>query len=105
MSAKHQAFEEALSRIVSQLKEAGAKKIILFGSLGRGKVRSASDIDILAIFDDGDNFKSRIRRLYNTIESDVDFDLLPYGRDEFERVRTRSLFRRILNEGRVVYEA
>jgi len=39
------------------------------------------------------------------LESPVDFDLLAYNEEEFERIKGRSLFRHILKEGKVIYEA
>ena len=105
MKANKENLDRALSDIVNQLKQLEAKKIILFGSLSRGRVRVGSDIDLLVLFDDKDHFKSRIRKLYSVIESDVDFDLLPYNEEEFERVKNRTLIRHILKEGKVLYEA
>ena len=105
MKADINHLHEILSDLVEQLKQLGAKKIILFGSLSRGQVRIGSDIDLLVFFDDQDHFKTRMRRLYSVLESDADFDLLAYNREEFERIKHRSLFRHILKEGKVLYEA
>jgi len=40
------AFKEDIRRAVEILKESGCTDIFLFGSLGEGKVRDGSDIDI-----------------------------------------------------------
>lgn len=40
------AFQEDIRRAVEILKESGCTDIFLFGSLGEGKVRDGSDIDI-----------------------------------------------------------
>lgn len=40
------AFQKDISRAIEILKESGCKDIFLFGSLGEGKVRDGSDIDI-----------------------------------------------------------
>jgi len=77
MRADRENPEKSPSDIIEQLKRLPAKKIVLFGSLGRGRVRAGSDIGLLVLFDDRDHFKSRMKRLYSVIESDVDFDVLP----------------------------
>jgi len=97
-------LEKELLKISEDLKRLGAKKIVLFGSLARGEPRLSSDIDLLAIFEDNDHFKNRMRKIYSEIESEVDFDILAYNREEYERVKDRSLFRRIAKEGKVIYE-
>lgn len=40
------AFKEDIRRAVKILKESGCTDIFLFGSLGEGKIRDGSDIDI-----------------------------------------------------------
>jgi len=94
-----------LEQIVSQLRAMGARRIILFGSRARGCARQGSDIDLLVIMDDGRTFKERMRDIYAHLETDADVDILAYSPEEFERVRNRSFFRRILAEGKVLYEA
>lgn len=91
--------------IIEQLKDLGAKKILLFGSLARDQLRLGSDVDIIALFDDGDSFKNRIRRLYENLEYTCDLTLFPYNFEEFERLKDRSFFRHVLKEAEVVYEA
>jgi predicted nucleotidyltransferase len=105
MQVDRELLQNELDKIVEGLKKLGARKIVLFGSLARGEPRLSSDIDLLAIFEDADNFKSRMRRVYSEIESRADFDILAYNRQEYERVKDRSLFRNIAREGKVLYEA
>jgi predicted nucleotidyltransferase len=94
-----------LEQIVGQLRAMGARRIILFGSQARGRTRRGSDIDLLVIMDDGRTFKERRRDIYARLETDADVDILAYSPEEFERIRGRSFFRRILAEGKVIYEA
>ncbi len=94
-----------LEQIVRQLRDMGARRIILFGSRARGRARRGSDIDLLVIMDDGRTFKERMRDIYARLETDADVDILAYSPEEFERVRRRSFFQRILKEGQVLYEA
>ncbi|MCX7855017.1 MAG: nucleotidyltransferase domain-containing protein [Anaerolineae bacterium] len=94
-----------LEEIVRQLREMGACRIILFGSRARGRARRESDIDLLVIMDDDRTFKERMREIYARLETDADVDILAYSPEEFERIRNRSFFRRVLAEGKVLYEA
>lgn len=94
-----------LEQVVDQLRAMGARRIILFGSRARGRARQGSDIDLLVIMDDGRTFKERMREIYARLETDADVDILAYSPEEFERVRNRSFFRRVLAEGKVLYEA
>ncbi len=105
MRADKKFFERELEKIVKGLKKLGAKKIILFGSLARQEPRVDSDIDLLAIFDDKDNFKNRMQKVYSEITAQIDFDILAYNLEEYEKIRHRSLFRAIEKEGKVLYEA
>jgi len=98
-------LETELEKIVRGLKKLGARKIVLFGSLARGNPRLMSDIDLIAIFKDNDHFKTRMQKVYSEIEAKVDFDILAYNEQEFERVKDRSFFRRIAREGKVLFEA
>jgi len=98
------ALKEALNSLLIQLRRFPVKKAILFGSVARGKVKTSSDLDLLVIFDDGEDFKSRMKKLYEAIELPVDFDLLAYSEKEFERLKERPFFRHILKEGKVIYE-
>ncbi len=104
-SAQKENITKELQRVIDQLKEMGAKKIILFGSLGKGEARLGSDIDLLALFQDKDNFKNRMKRVYDRIDCAEAIDLLVYSFEEFERIKERPFFRHILSHGRVIYEA
>lgn len=44
--------KEIKERVISFLKECGAKKISIFGSYVRGEATSESDLDIIAEFDE-----------------------------------------------------
>lgn len=104
-SAQKENITKELQRVIGQLKDMGAKKIILFGSLAKGEEGLGSDIDLLALFQDKDNFKNRMKWVYDKIECAEAFDLLVYNFDEFERIKEKPFFRHILSYGRVIYEA
>ncbi len=64
-----------LDDIVSQLKNKGAEKIILFGSLLSGDVWSGSDIDLLVVMPSNKLGKAWRKEL----ERDVALDLLVFN--------------------------
>jgi len=106
LSAKRKKeIKREVEKVVTQLKKLGAKKIILFGSLAKGNLRVGSDIDLVALFEDQDTFKSRMRRIYAQIDCTEDVDILTYNFQEFERIKKRAFFRHVLKEGKVIYEA
>lgn len=102
MKADKKKLEKELFNIVSQLKNMGAKKLILFGSLARGQVRLASDIDLIAIFDDDRNFKERMKFVYSQLNSGEGVDILTCSFREFEKVKNRPFFKNILSYGRII---
>lgn len=102
MRADKRKLEKELGSIVSQLKNMGAKKLILFGSLARGSVRLGSDIDLIALFDDNSTFKERMRLVYSKLDSRESVDILAYSFSEFDRIKNRPFFRQILSYGRVI---
>jgi predicted nucleotidyltransferase len=98
-------LEAELERIVAQLPGLGVRRVILFGSLARGGVRGASDVDLILIADSGEPFVERGARFYRALVPAVAMDLLVYTPEEFDAMRDRPFFRRALAEGRVLYEA
>ena len=52
----------AAHRAAAQLIDAGAGRVLLFGSVARGTAAEGSDIDLVAIFDDLGDYSTRSRR-------------------------------------------
>ena len=52
----------AARRAAAQLIDAGAGRVLVFGSVARGEAAEGSDIDLVAIFDDLGDYSSRARR-------------------------------------------
>ena len=99
-------LNDELRRIVSLLDKTGVKKVILFGSLATGKVSSSSDIDLIVIKETEERFLDRLESLYKDLAPSVATDLLCYTPEEVEDMRKWSHFmKRVLEEGRVLYEA
>ena len=81
-------------------------KIILFGSAGRGDLKTANDLDFLIIKDDVPFYGiDRMRELDEIIDRNMAADMLVYRSAEFnDRVALGDPFiRTILKEGRVLY--
>lgn len=97
-------LEAEVQNLLKQLQALGAVKVILFGSLARGRISLFSDIDLLAIFDQARPARELTRWVYENIRSREAVDILAYSREEFERRRERPFLRRIVQEGKVLYE-
>ncbi len=99
-------LESELPKIVERLKAIGAKKIILFGSLARGDVGPASDIDLIVVLDAPGRFLDRLGIVYEAMLPSVGVDAIAYTSDEFDELsQTRPFVRQAVAEGRVLHEA
>ena len=103
MRADKQKLEGELSRIVESLKQLGAQRIILFGSLARGRIRVSTDIDLIAVFDDQMTFKERMKHVYSHLDAREAVDILAYNEDESEQIRNKPSFRHVLRNARALY--
>jgi uncharacterized protein len=101
-SAKDLSFEVAIQRIVAELQP---EKIILFGSRARGDARENSDYDVLVIAN-GDSHELARRASRVLRGRRFALDLLALSRSHIEqRLTSSTLLRRIMTEGKVLYEA
>ncbi|MDI7269498.1 MAG: nucleotidyltransferase domain-containing protein [Myxococcota bacterium] len=99
MEAEAQRLAEALGRL-------GALEVILFGSRARGKPRTHSDIDLLAVMpcDPSWTFARRLAEIGALVDPRFATDLLVYTPEEFARLReTRSFVRDVEAHGRVLF--
>lgn len=97
-------LEKEIQRLVEQLKDLGAVKVILFGSLARGQISLFSDIDLLVLFEDGRSSRELTKWVYRKLQASEAIDVLAYNQRSFETMQHRAFIRHILNEGRVLYE-
>lgn len=98
-------LETELGRILDILKTLDIEKVILFGSLVSNNISSTSDIDLVIIQKTEKRFLERLEDIYTVIKPRVAVDILVYTPEEFEKLQEESSFvRRILKEGRVLYE-
>jgi len=100
-----QALEESLRRAIEVLSGIPeVERVILFGSYARGRRDLLTDLDLLVVMRTGLPFLERQKFLYSLLPLGVDADILCYTPEEVEGAKDRPFFRRILQEGIVVYE-
>lgn len=80
-------------------------KIILFGSLGSGKIKEWSDIDLIIIKNTDKSFYERIKEILLLLRPKVGMDIFVYTPEEFNEMKERLFIKEeVLRKGRVVYE-
>lgn len=98
-------LQEALSVIIQQLKQMGAIKIVLFGSLVSDKVSLGSDLDILVIMPKSQPGKYWLKKIYTEIARKVACDFFVFNEDEYKAEKAKNFFLKGINKkGKVVYE-
>jgi predicted nucleotidyltransferase len=98
-------LESELEKISRSLQEMGARKIIVFGSMAEGHIRSSSDLDLLAIMPAQMSGKKWMGKIYEEIDRQVDSDILAFTEEELEKALPVSRFlRNVLASGKVIYE-
>ena len=104
--AYQRALQETLSHLVTLLSaDPTVERLILFGSYARGRADLLTDLDLVVIQKSELNFLARMVELYRRIGPlPVDADILVYTPEEWEIVRDMPFGRRILQEGKVLYE-
>jgi len=80
------------------------KQVILFGSHARGTATRKSDYDIIIIQDSAERFFDRYNSfndLYPILDNNA--DILIYTPSEWESVKNRNFFKKILQEAQTLY--
>lgn len=103
-ATREKELTEELNRIIKQLININVQKVILFGSLATGNITMGSDIDCIALFDDNNTFKNRMKATYQHIDSREGIDILAYNFAEFNRLKDTPFFKHIQEHSKVVYE-
>ncbi|MCG0278500.1 MAG: nucleotidyltransferase domain-containing protein [Thermanaeromonas sp.] len=96
-------LEEELNRMVLELRELGAEKIILFGSYARGRSDMFTDLDLIVILNTSLPFVERIGYVYSKLAPRVATDILIYTPEEWQKMKDRPFIQQALAEGRVIY--
>ena len=95
-----------LERAVSELKDMGAERIVLVGSMADGDTGPFSDIDLLVVMRTHEPFLDRLRAAYERILPRVAMDILIYTPEELEEMWASSSFiRHALRKGKVLHAA
>lgn len=97
-------LEKCLDFIVVQLKNMGALRVILFGSLLRGNVDLNSDLDLFVIMPSTKTGKEWMKEIYQKVERKVSSNIIVYNREEFEEKLPSSSFLQNVIKGKVIYE-
>ncbi len=81
-------------------------KALLFGSLAQGKGTKRSDVDLLIVMDSDKRFFYRYEdfyEVYDMLKGNA-VDMLIYTPEELDKISSRSFIKKILSEGKVIYE-
>ena len=99
-------LERALEQIIAWLPSTDVQLAVLFGSLARGTVGPASDIDLPFVRPTSQRFVRRADDLADVLDVPVGVDLLVYTPEEFACLRTQNpMIRQALATGKVIYAA
>lgn len=104
-NAHVQLLHDEIQRLTRELKSLGAKRVVLFGSMAKGRADLRTDIDLLVVMESADDFVIRTAALYRRLKPKAATDILAYTPDEFDRIRDRPFIRKALNEGVVLHAA
>jgi len=96
-------IEKTLNLIVKKLKDK-VERISIFGSVARGEAGIFSDLDILIIMETNKPFLKRLEEIYSILEISVDVDIICYTPEEFEQLKKKGFFKKILQEEKVIYD-
>lgn len=97
-------LQRALESIVAELKEMGAQKIILFGSLASGDVDVNSDLDLFVLMPSAKTGKDWTDIIYSTVEKRVASHIIAFNQDEFRKELLTNCFLENILKGKVLYE-
>jgi predicted nucleotidyltransferase len=98
-----QLLKGSMEKVLTSLSDK-VERISLFGSYAKGVSDLFTDLDILIIMNTNRPFVERIKEVYSALSLPVDVDLLCYTAEEFERIKNRGFFKKILAEEVVLYE-
>lgn len=93
-----------VERLTAELCGLGAKKIVLFGSMARGRLDLFTDIDLLVVMDSDLPFVERSSWVYRKLMPRVDADIMVYTEEEFEALKEGPFLKKALAEGVIQYE-
>lgn len=106
LEKRRKKLEEELARAVDALREMGAERVVLIGSMTRDPINPLGDIDLVVIMRTDKRFLDRLKEVYSRIQPRVAMDILVYTPEEFEELGDSSPFlSHALKGGRVLHVA
>lgn len=96
-------LKKSLEKVIEKL-SGKVEKISIFGSYPKKEPDLFMDLDILIIMNTKKNFLERLKEIYSLLHLPVDMDILCYTPEEFEKIKERPFFKKILAEELVLYE-
>jgi uncharacterized protein len=106
MGEESRELEKIRTQLTPALRELGVEKAILFGSTSRGTGSRKSDIDLLLVVKTEDRFFDRYQKfekIYPKLKG-RSVDMLIYTPSELKKIEGRTFIRKILKEGKIIYE-
>ncbi len=99
-------FEEIKETLRPFFLKRGVQKAVLFGSLATGKGSKKSDLDLMIVKETEKRFFDRFEEFAEIHEliKDRAIDLLIYTPEELQSISHRFFVKRILQEGKILYE-
>jgi len=97
-------LRQEVQRLTAAAVALGVQRVILFGSLVRHDGYLTSDLDLLIVWDTPLGFLDRTVELYRRLQPRVAADFIAYTPAEMERMSHTPFVRRVLAEGRVLFE-
>ncbi len=98
-------LESELQRMLAELREQGAKLVVLFGSYAAGRRDLFTDLDLMVVMESEEPFVQRLRRVYAALQPAVAADILVYTPEEFEDMKEQPFVRHALATGKVLHAA
>jgi len=90
--------------VIERLKNRNPQAIILYGSYAWGKPHQDSDLDLVVIEESNQPRIDRIRELRSYIKTKQPIDIMALTPSEAKKYGEKfSFYKKILNEGKVVY--
>ena len=80
------------------------RRVSLFGSYARGRQDLFTDLDLLVIMETQAGVVERLQRLYSLLALPVDYDVVCYTPDEWEKIQYQPFWRHARNTEVVLYE-
>ena len=104
-SKRKNRLESCLNLLLQQLKELGALKVILFGSMVKDEIDIDTYIDLFVIMPQNKSGKEWMDFIYKNFEREISSDIIVYNKNEFEtKYPTSSFLQEIISSGRKIYE-